>query len=42
MMLNAADKRYLKRSFGIINETTRAESNDSLELVILEKPSNEH
>ena len=42
MMLKAADERYLKQSFWIINETTRAESNESLELVILEKTNNEY
>lgn len=42
LMLEDADKRCLKQSFWIINETTRAESNESLERVILEKTHNEH
>lgn len=42
MMLKDAGKRCLKQSFWITNETTRAESSDAVELVILEKTKNEY
>lgn len=42
MTLIDADKSFFKRSFWIIIETTREESNDSVELVIFEKTNSEY